>query len=570
MDPTSVHLVEGLMPQTSLSDRRRIISLVESHQIFALVTGVNEREALQDRLLSTPGRIISLNTLAQDSLFLDDPARALRCLCPQFTGSLRKVMLRQWNLGSERTLEIQNSEHIFGTMQQSAESFSICMIQLWLFAFRHFIHQHSRTKTNRRHFRWSTEDHSLRKLADLADRLGFKSNEITALLQEDLYQNIAKGLIESLCKEDFYIIQERRVEWLSNELRKVLRNLQQYSGEDYGAVEFTTNIAEKAAKNRFNSPAKDQYEQQRKHLFLEQVFGQNQPAAQYPTSLGVTREILCCFFGHEFQTMISSQSIEVPECFVEQSDVQDVDGNDDILMIDPTAFNPLMHQAPLEERESIPENSRSGESDIGDTGLDQCSSQYSRSPKVPITPEDDSCEPVEFEPHPSGTPDSPPPLAPGFEDPSCNCPIETENYLSVRRKVPEILKIWFQSEREVIVIFLIEVRTYFKFDLTGGVNLQLKLQDLSREHIFIVINEFGIGTPDINKTYEETIKERLLLVSKRDNPAQGKNEVGKMSLDKLKEYILNYDVHTGKRKAITNEGPRKRRPEPIRESSEEL
>ena len=198
VDPTSVHLVEGLMPQTSLSDRRRIIGLVESHQIFALVTGVNEREALQDRLLSTPGRIISLNTLAQDSLFLEDPARALRCLCPQFTGSLRKVMLRQWNLGSQRTLEIQKSEHVFGTMQQSAESFSICMIQLWLFAFRHFIHQRSRTKTNRRHFRWSTEDHSLRKLADLADRLGFKSNEITALLQEDLYQNIAKGLIESL------------------------------------------------------------------------------------------------------------------------------------------------------------------------------------------------------------------------------------------------------------------------------------------------------------------------------------------------------------------------------------
>lgn len=557
------------MPQTSLSDRRRIISLVESHQIFALVTGVNEREALQDRLLSTPGRIISLNTLAQDSLFLEDPARALRRLCPQFTGSLRKVMLRQWNLGSQRTLEIQKSEHVFGTMQQSAESFSICMIQLWLFAFRHFIHQHSRTKTNRRHFRWSTEDHSLRKLADLADRLGFKSNEITALLQEDLHQNIAKGLIESLCKEDFYVIQERRVEWLSNELRKVLRNLPHYSGEDYGAVEFTTNIAEKEAKNRFNSPVKDQYEQQRKHLFLDQVLGQNQPAAQYPTSLGVTREILCCFFGHEFQTMISSQSIEVPECFVEQSDVQVVDG-EDIPMNDPIAFNPLMHEAPLEERESSPENSRSGQIDTGDTLPDQCSSQYSPSTNVSITPEDDPSEPVEIEPHPSGTPDTPPPLAPGFEDPSCNCPMETKNYLSVRRKVPEILKIWFQSEKQVIVIFLFELRTYFKFDLTGGANLQLKLQDLSREHIFILINEFGIGTPDINKTYEETIKERLLLVSKRDNPAQGKNEVGMISLDKLQEYILNYDVHTGKRKAITNESPRKRRAGPTRESSEEL
>jgi hypothetical protein len=38
----------------------------------------------------------------------------------------------------------------------------------------------------------------------------------------------------------------------------------------------------------------------------------------------------------EFQTMISSQSIEVPECFVEQSDVQVVDG-EDIPMNDPIA-----------------------------------------------------------------------------------------------------------------------------------------------------------------------------------------------------------------------------------------
>ncbi|KAJ5458804.1 hypothetical protein N7530_010748 [Penicillium desertorum] len=143
---------------------------------------------------------------------------------------------------------------------------------------------------------------------------------------------------------------------------------------------------------------------------------------------------------------------------------------------------------------------------------------------MPITPEDNPYKLVEFEPHLSGTPDSPPPLTPGFKDPSYNCPIETENYLS----------------------------------------------DLSREHIFIVINEFGIGTPDINKTYKETIKERLLLVSKRDNLAQGKNEVGMISLDKLQEYILNYDVHTGKRKAITNESPRKRRTGPTRESSEEL
>jgi hypothetical protein len=71
----------------------------------------------------------------------------------------------------------------------------------------------------------------------------------------------------------------------------------------------------------------------------------------------------------------------------------------------------------------------------------------------------------------------------------------------------------------VIVIFLFEFRIYYKFNITGGFTLRSLLQDLSRDHLFIVINDFGIGIPDINKTYEEALKERLLLVRKRDSPA---------------------------------------------------
>lgn len=139
----------------------------------------------------------------------------------------------------------------------------------------------------------------------------------------------------------------------------------------------------------------------------------------------------------------------------------------------------------------------------------------------------------------------------------------------MRRSVADILRIWYQSQREVIVIFLFESRIYYKFSTAGGLNLRSTLQDLSRKHIFLVINEFGIGIPDINKTYEEALKERLLFVGKRDNPAQGKNEVGLISLDRLQEYVLNYNVQTGKRKADTDDRTTKRLQGPSRESSEE-
>ncbi|KAJ5456077.1 uncharacterized protein N7458_004341 [Penicillium daleae] len=578
VDPTSVHLVEGLMPQNSLEDRRRILNLVESRQIFALVTGVSQRQAMRERLLSTPGRIISLNTLTQDTLFLEEPAKALRHLCPKFTGSFRQVMLRHWSIDGS-TFEIQKSEHKFGTMQQSANSFPLCMMQLWLFAFRHFIHQQRRAKIDLHDFGWSTEDHSLRKLAKLAERLGFKTEEITALANEDIYKSIAKGFIESLCREEFYIIEERRVQYLSGQLHKILRNLPRYSEEDLDAVEFTTINPEAAATNRFNCPTRDQHDQQRKHLFLEKVFGQSQPSAQYPTSLGVTREILYCFFG-DIQTMISSQTDTVSEGYTEQISLQPNQGT---LIDAPTALNPIISrlEALVEETEPNLDIIMTEQIETNEVPPDQSSSRYSRSPDTRRSPDarrspdlriitrDSPSEPVEMETYPSGTPDPPPPLASGFEDLSCIGPMESKNYLSVRHRIPEILRIWFQSQREVIVIFLFEFRTYYKLSTEGGLSLRLLLQDLSREHIFILINEFGIGTPDINKTYEAAMKERLLLVSRRENPAQGKNEVGLISLDRLQEYVSNYDIQTGKRKRNIDEGSGKRRPGLSRQSSED-
>ena len=307
VDFGSIQLVEGLMPQSSLVDRKRIAELVDSGQIFPLVTGVEERTALRDSLLSTPGRIISLNTLIKDTLFLEEPAKALRRLCPpRFKGSLKRTMLRQWKMvGTERSLEMQRSEHHFITIQRNANSFSVCMMQLWLFALRHFVPQKRGSKNNRRYFGWTIEDLSLRRLAVLAERLGFQSDQIISLRSENLNQNIAKGFIESLCREDFYRLEDRRIQSMSNQLRNILRNLPTYSEEDVEVAKFTTNSPEAAARHRYNRPTQEQYDEQRKYLFLEPLFGPDQPVAEYPTSLGVTREILRCFFSDDIREIIS-------------------------------------------------------------------------------------------------------------------------------------------------------------------------------------------------------------------------------------------------------------------------
>lgn len=65
----------------------------------------------------------------------------------------------------------------------------------------------------------------------------------------------------------------------------------------------------------------------------------------------------------------------------------------------------------------------------------------------------------------------------------------------------------------------------------------------------MVVNQYRLRTPDVNRVYEEALKERLILVRKIDNLSQEKGLEGTILLDKLRDYVLSYDVHTGKRKA---------------------
>jgi hypothetical protein len=83
-----------------------------------------------------------------------------------------------------------------------------------------------------------------------------------------------------------------------------------------------------------------------------------------------------------------------------------------------------------------------------------------------------------------------------------------------------------------------------------------------------VVNQYRLGTLDMNRVYKVALKERLILVGKTDNPSYEKGVEGTISLDTLRDYVLNYNIHTGKRKAdsIANR-PGKRQKD--RTSSEE-
>ncbi|KAJ5860658.1 uncharacterized protein N7529_007968 [Penicillium soppii] len=333
---------------------------------------------------------------------------------------------------------------------------------------------------------------------------------------------------------------------MSKRLGSFLWNLPKYAEEEGTTAQFTTNDPELEASHRFNSPTRDEYDRQRRNIFANQMFGPDQPQSEYVTSLGVIKDIIGCFFGKTLFNQLWDERQAAPP----QSPLRLAEAA------------PESVEADIDFEEELPAVERTNSS------LSEEVHQPPTNSGPDTTEEDFNPEPVEMHDHPSGTPDRDiAPLAAGFEE--MPQPMEIKSFITIHRKVPEILSMWYKSHQEVIVVYLFESRTYYKFSLDGGLNLRATLQALARDHIFMVVNQYGLGVPDVNKVYEVALKERLILVGKTDNPSHEKGQEGTISADKLRHYVMHYDVHTGKRKA-ESAGNRPGKRQKDRTSSEEL
>ncbi|KAF7516050.1 hypothetical protein PCG10_002494 [Penicillium crustosum] len=358
-------------------------------------------------------------------------------------------------------------------------------------------------------------------------------------------QHMAQGFFKSVCMEDFYKYEDHKVQSMSNRLQSYFRSLPRYREEEVTAAKFTTNDLKLEARHRFNSPTRDEYNRQRRMIFANQMFGPDPSQSEYVTSLGVIKDIISCFFGKSLFHQLWNERQAIPLQSlptISEATPESVETDKDFEEERPTV-QPV-NSPPSEEAPQLP----------ADSGPDTMEEEF-------------ISEPVELDPHPTGTPDRDiPPLAAGFEE--ISQPMEKKNFVTHHQKVPMILSTWLKSHREVIVVYLFESRIYYKFPLTGGYNLRATLQDLAKDHILSVLNGYGLGTPDMNNLFEAALKERLILVGKTDNPSHEKQLEGTISMDKLREYVLNYDVHTGKRKAdSTANRPGKRQKD---RTSEEL
>ncbi|KAF4175368.1 hypothetical protein CNMCM8694_008051 [Aspergillus lentulus] len=189
---------------------------------------------------------------------------------------------------------------------------------------------------------------------------------------------------------------------------------------------------------------------------------------------------------------------------------------------------------------------------------------------VEVPPEEDN---IKLLPHPPGTPDrdrmhgieNDIPLASGFKEHICKAPLNQKAEITLYQKAVEILQTWYQAEvQNLIILFLFETQSYFKFAATRGFKLHSTLRDLSREHYFLVYNPDSttvITHVKGNVAYNKALQHQLIFIGKQDCPLHKfEDRRGQISVDYLEKYLSHYDIKTGKRKnSLQSARQRKRR-----------
>lgn len=544
IDPNSVRLVEGLMPAYSTKDRDQLVELMQSQIIFPYVQEEAERDSLQSRLLEVPGRLLSINTLIQDTLYLKQPVRAFRNLLPKrFKGTINEAMLKRWSSQNmKEPSSFQASEHVFIPLPSRVNPFAVSMAQLWLFTLRHFVQPHSDSKCRQTMAAQSTERFSLGRMAALAHQLGFSSDELNTLRAQDFNRADSDQMLRAFCTSGFYQIDEGKVRAMTTRLQEYWRNLKRIKESPCDVPSLVTDNEENMTHRRYNSPLQDEHERDRSCLFLGYVYSADSPCARYPTSFAVTREIFFAFFGKLPFYDIFTRELNTSDTRIQGAHMNEQPDNQvaepvnegEEVISEPVDLQPHPPGTPDRDRESNSHWSAPLNGNIQPQDQESFHLSMSNSPVQAM-------EGIEQDV----------PLAAGFEDHIHKAPLETKAVISLHRKVAEILQMWYESRNtSLIILFMFESRSYYKFGLDSESALRSTILDLQRGHYFLTINDHGVVAPDLDKIHEVALQERLILVGKHNGPNKAiENQSGQISFDDLREYAANFDVRTGKRKA---------------------
>lgn len=543
----SVRRIQNLMPQQSTADSSLIHGLMDDGHLFPLVVDLEQRDSLLQRLLKISGRILSLHSLAQDTLLLEPCAKSLHQLVPGSYVNLRHSLLSHFN-GGGTDWPIQTAENVtedvtvdYGScpaLYQSKQA-SSAYVQLWLFAIR-YIESLTDTKLaggrddnhNSPHMYQPAKREAIRRLAFLAHRLRFRSKQIKPLRLQNTMKSVTRDFIVTCRPPQLY---EYPSKWETDTTNKVVQilNVPRVRNDCASAIPpFSVEDKSNAPciRERCGLPSSKAHRDNCQSLYIPQIYSPDQPTGTYPSTFAIMRDIFCSFFGRDLfppdfrfpwwaASVASSPTTEsVPHDQVDLTLLEETDP------VSPIDLEPHPPGTPMYSNESEEQS---------EIGFQNLASDIDM-PEALVTQ---------------------PPMAAGFEDEYGVAELNLRAYISHSRGSEEILTLWAQSQNTRLVVFyFFKTREYCKFDIGDR-----EMRAHRRSFVYSIANDHHFATID---------RDSLVSISAAQAVEANPGHVVFISTDlehneppiiHLWQYILSFDPKTGKREGDgKDERPKKK------------
>ena len=324
-DELTIEAIQLRAPLSSKTDHDFLCTSMDSGKLFPLIRNSTTRLAIRKNLLSVNHLIPSLFTFLEDLKYLKPRSKIMKSLLPDpLKMTIREGFHQHFFGGDSSTNEhtvFQNQESSFVAVIGSwQDCFVLGLLQLWAFSTRYFPQMIQFTpKMDEGSVKPLVQEpnaHIWYKFADLAHRLGFRSQEIDKILAENTDVKITPGSLHTLRPEVMYGSNAVPFASLAQEVNKSLQNVC-CSRERETRPHITVADAEELS-HRCGMPYNESQERDREYLFLDTLYDspdRYNSSGDEISSFYVKRAIFFAFFGTQlpkYQILKESPPPHVP------------------------------------------------------------------------------------------------------------------------------------------------------------------------------------------------------------------------------------------------------------------
>ena len=262
IDYGTVRRLQLRNPWASRIDRNFITEAMEREQLFPLITEPSLRSRSLGRILKIDHIIPTLYIFFEDTKWLEPCAKILRKLAPL---SSRKETIRQSLLahhyGRRATggvLPMLTYKNTINNRDVSEhEHVEFGYRRLWLFAWRHFPGLSAilprRDQGHAKPQSESVNEQCWRQLALVAENLGFQSDHIVQLKEQNTDLEMAKAFLNRTRLQEFYPLTQEKRRAAAEDICQMLAHISSTENSDTGATD-SSHEMEVPINNRCGRP----------------------------------------------------------------------------------------------------------------------------------------------------------------------------------------------------------------------------------------------------------------------------------------------------------------------------